>query len=84
VQLAAHDLAMRIERKSKIVYASDKVFALLLGPAPAPLARAHGSYRWQLTLKVTSVIKALEKIIKPVVGNFKCRGAQVIIDVDPM
>ena len=84
VQLAAHELAMRIERKSKIIYQNDKIFALLLGPAPAPLARAHGSYRWQLTLKVTSVVKALEKIIKPVVAGFKCRGAQVIIDVDPM
>ncbi len=84
VQFAAHELAMRIERKSKIIYSSDKIFALLLGPAPAPLARAHGSYRWQLSLKVTSVVKALEKIIKPVVRNFKPRGAQVIIDVDPM
>ncbi len=84
VQLAAHELAMRIERKSKFVYASDKIFALLLGPAPAPLARAHGSYRWQLTIKVTSVVKALEKIIKPVVGNYKPRGVQVITDVDPM
>ena len=84
MQLAAHDLAMRIERKSKIIYLSDKIFALLLGPAPAPLARAHGSYRWQLTVKVTSVVKALDKIIKPVVRNFKPRGAQVIIDVDPM
>ena len=84
VQIAAHELAMRIDRKSKIVYNAEKLYVLILGPAPASLARAHGSYRWQLTLKVTSVIKSLDKIIKPVVRNFKPAGAKIIIDVDPI
>jgi len=84
VQIAAHELAARIQRQSDIVYRTARVYAVILGPAPAPLARAHGSFRWQLTLKVSSVIKSLSKIIKPVLKNFKPKGAQTIIDIDPM
>ena len=58
----------------------------ILGPAPAPLARIMGQYRWQMFLKGRrpSVLNAgLSAILAQANKAFKPGGVRLIIDVDP-
>jgi primosomal protein N' (replication factor Y) len=57
----------------------------ILGPAPAPLERLRGRYRWQLLLKGPDA-KTLRATILPVVQEARrraSRGVRIAIDVDP-
>jgi len=54
-----------------------------LGPAPAPLALAHGLHRWQITLKSSSVLATLEHLVTPLLRAKIYRGVELIVDVDP-
>ena len=58
----------------------------VLGPAPAPLARVAGRYRWQILLKAADA-KRLRRMVarvqaEPDAGRL-ARDVQVAIDVDP-
>ena len=57
----------------------------LLGPAPKPLARLHGTERWHILVRSTSrqAIQAYLKKILPVVRGSKIPGVAVMLDVDP-
>lgn len=57
----------------------------LLGPAPAPLERLAGKYRWHLALKLHQE-KAAKEALKPVLTRLEAhrrRGIAISIDVDP-
>jgi primosomal protein N' (replication factor Y) (superfamily II helicase) len=58
----------------------------VLGPAPAPLSRLKGRYRWQLLLKGTGV-KPLHRLCRRLVAEFaSLPGASTVklsLDVDP-
>ncbi|NLF40445.1 primosomal protein N' [bacterium] len=81
VILGAQELA---DALTKLHERQAKRSIALLGPAPAPLARAHGYHRWQITVKTGSAPHALETFIQPVLKRYRPRGTQVIIDVDPV
>lgn len=51
----------------------------ILGPAPAPLSRLQGRYRWHLVLKSDSSLSALLRQAPP-----SGPDVRVIIDVDPL
>lgn len=55
----------------------------VLGPAPAPLARAHGYHRWHVTLKTSAVLSTLEHVVTPALHAKKYRSVELIVDVDP-
>jgi primosomal protein N' (replication factor Y) len=59
---------------------------VLLGPAPAPISRVRGQYRFQLLLlsQKREVIRSLAAEGKRVVEEKYGRKCKVIIDVDPV
>jgi primosomal protein N' (replication factor Y) len=59
------------------------IFATL-GPAPAPLAMAHGYHRWQITIKTHQVRAALAHCIMPTLTSQRTSGIELIVDVDPI
>ena len=58
----------------------------ILGPAPAPIERLRGRYRWQILLKGRSA-GDLRRLVRPVFEEADRRGrtagVRVAIDVDP-
>jgi primosomal protein N' (replication factor Y) len=56
----------------------------VLGPAPAPIARARGQYRWQLILKGESVLR-MNAALRDALGGFRAiKGIQIVVDADPV
>jgi primosomal protein N' (replication factor Y) len=53
------------------------------GPAPAPLARIKGVYRFQILLRSPHRV-ALRRIVETVILGRKWRGVDLAIDVDPI
>jgi primosomal protein N' (replication factor Y) len=53
------------------------------GPAPAPMSRIKGVYRYQILLR-SSHRSALRKAVEGVVVGRKWRGVEVGVDVDPI
>ncbi len=64
----------------------------VLGPTPSPLAKIQNKYRWQILLKVDKKWDPSGKIIRAAVlkaeklfrEEFKTRGIQIVVDVDPV
>jgi primosomal protein N' (replication factor Y) len=68
----------------------------VLGPAPAPLSRLKGKYRYHLTIKTSRLEGIAEKLAESLTAyesfrNSYCRGAQIAredismaVDVDPV
>jgi primosomal protein N' (replication factor Y) len=58
--------------------------ATILGPAPAPLERLRGRYRWQILVKGKNP-KTLQALLRPVADARERRGREVrvCVDVDP-
>jgi primosomal protein N' (replication factor Y) len=56
----------------------------LTGPAPSPIERLHGRWRWHFLLRSVSV-KALGTSAKRLQAEFRTRGTDVriVIDRDP-
>lgn len=55
----------------------------LLGPAPSPIARAKGYYRWQMIMKGERVL-AMNEILRPVISALRPgRNVQIVVDADP-
>ena len=53
------------------------------GPAPAPVARIKGVWRFQILLRSPQRI-ALRRAVEAVLLSRKWKGAEVAIDVDPI
>jgi len=57
---------------------------VLSGPAPAPIAKVRGRFRYQLFLR-TGRIREVCGVLREVLGGFKSpRGVDVVVDVDPV
>lgn len=54
----------------------------LLGPAPAPVGRLHGRYRWHLALKGRRR-EAVAALARSLAGAARSEEARVIVDMDP-
>ncbi len=57
--------------------------ARIQGPAPAPMARIKGSYRFQILLR-SSQRAALRRAVEAVMTGKRWKGVEVAIDVDPI
>ena len=53
----------------------------LIGPAPSPIERLHGRWRWHFLLRSVSV-KALGATAKRLQSEFRTRGRDVRIAID--
>ena len=54
----------------------------ILGPAPAPLPRLAGKYRYHLLVKYPRDFAIQEKLL-PIVASQRKAGAAIVVDVDP-
>jgi primosomal protein N' (replication factor Y) len=67
--------------------ASASAGVVLRGPAPAPLERLRGRYRWQLVLSSTST-RALHEIVRALQTAWRASSAartiRLVVDVDPV
>lgn len=78
VQRSAEELGKRVELS---VEGIDDV--RVQGPAPAPLARIKGSYRYQILVRSTRRA-ALRNAVDAAVTGYQQKGVDVTIDVDPL
>jgi len=56
----------------------------ILGPAPPPINRIRGRYRWQLLLKTHGVVSTLRALSHVLPGLGKDRDVKIEVDVDPI
>jgi primosomal protein N' (replication factor Y) len=57
----------------------------VLGPAPPPLERVRGRYRWQILLRSADVraLRTLAREARTAAASAHRAGVRVVIDVDP-
>jgi primosomal protein N' (replication factor Y) len=55
----------------------------ILGPAPAPLTRVRGQYRYRLLLHASKATKIQSMVFNWVEGTQKVKGVRIKVDVDP-
>jgi primosomal protein N' (replication factor Y) len=80
VQTAAGELAAAAKRLS------DGRQLEILGPAPAPLSRLRGRYRWQLLLKgaeLNSLHRLCSKLLEQPPAAVRKKAVKLTVDVDP-
>jgi primosomal protein N' (replication factor Y) len=78
VQKMIVDLAARLKKKSSSKHIQ------VLGPAPAPISRLRGNYRWHILLKGEDV-SALTELLHKALKDFKrYKGLILTVDVDPI
>jgi len=56
----------------------------IMGPAPPPINRIRGRYRWQLLLKTHGVVSTLRALRQILPGLGKDRDVKIEVDVDPI
>jgi primosomal protein N' (replication factor Y) len=59
----------------------------ILGPAPAPVRRLRGRYRWQILIKSTdreAALKAIRWSVEEMEQSFTRRSVKFDVDVDPI
>jgi primosomal protein N' (replication factor Y) len=78
VDRAALDAGRRLEEALKPLDGSR-----IQGPAPAPMSRIKGVYRYQILLRAPHR-SALRKAVESVMLGRKWKGVEVAIDVDPI
>ncbi len=90
VNLVADKLSLALKEKIGRLDAKENI---ILGPAPAPLEKLKGNYRYQVvvkTKKVREVVKILEEVLegrgfdKLTLKEFKSKKVRVVVDVDPV
>jgi len=82
VERAADDLGRTLGRHAAALGLGPDA---VLGPAPAPIERLRGRYRWQLLLRVAAprMLRALARAAGTEALAVRARDLRVIIDVDP-
>jgi primosomal protein N' (replication factor Y) len=63
---------------------SPSLGVIVLGPAPCPLLKIRGEFRWQILLKGKKP-RLIRTLIKDILSNFKLPGqVKLTVDVDPV
>jgi primosomal protein N' (replication factor Y) len=82
VERAARELAGRLRRQAKALGLGEEA---VLGPAPPPLERLRGRYRWQVLLRSADVpaLRALARAARAAEATIRGGRMRLAIDVDP-
>jgi primosomal protein N' (replication factor Y) len=83
VERAAQSLAERLRVQAAQLGLGD---GAVLGPAPPPVERVRGRYRWQLLLRHENVrgLRALARAARAADGDARANGLRLVVDVDPV
>ncbi|HXJ36467.1 MAG TPA: primosomal protein N' [Candidatus Eisenbacteria bacterium] len=83
VERAARGLAQRLRAQARALGMGDEA---VLGPAPPPVERVRGRYRWQLLLRHADVrsLRALARAARGLAREIRQRGLRLVVDVDPV
>jgi primosomal protein N' (replication factor Y) len=73
----------RVERLADLLRDAVPGGVDVIGPAPAPLARLRGLYRWHLVVRSRGVPE-IQAVVSNVIGESGLGGAGLSLDVDPM
>jgi primosomal protein N' (replication factor Y) len=82
VERAATSLGERLRGHARQLGLGDDA---VLGPAPPPIERVRGRYRWQLLLRHADVrgLRALARAARAADAEMRKRHVRLIVDVDP-
>jgi len=82
VERAARDLAAQLRRHARALGLDDDA---VLGPAPPPLERLRGRYRWQCLLRGADVraLRTVARVARAAAGTARRARVRITIDVDP-
>jgi primosomal protein N' (replication factor Y) len=83
VERTARALAERLRAHARTLGLGDEA---VLGPAPPPVERVRGRYRWQVLLRHADVrgLRALARAARATEGETHSRGLRIVVDVDPV
>lgn len=84
VERAARDFSELLRRNQAGMY--DPIFLQVLGPAPAPLTKLRGEYRWQILIKGEKPSQ-MRELVWNYLENFRgkrSRRVKVNLDMDPV
>ncbi len=81
---SAHHTQAAVSALADIVRAeAEHAGVVMLGPAPRPIEKLMGRYRWQILLKGRAP-KALAHVVRASLARYEpASGVRVIVDVDP-
>jgi primosomal protein N' (replication factor Y) len=72
---------------TRVRAACERTGVVMRGPAPAPLERLRGRYRWQLVLSSPST-RALHEVVRTIQSAWRAateaRTIRLVVDVDPV
>jgi primosomal protein N' (replication factor Y) len=82
VERAARELAGQLRRQARTLGLGEEA---VLGPAPPPLERLRGRWRWQVLLRSADVpaLRALARFARAAEGAIRRGRMRLAIDVDP-
>ena len=82
VERAARELAGRLRRAARERGLGDDA---VLGPAPPPVERVRGRYRWQVLLRARDVpaLRALARTARVSEPALRRGHVRLVVDVDP-
>jgi primosomal protein N' (replication factor Y) len=90
VEQRAGELGERLRRAASSLATAASQHAEVLGPAPAPIERLRGRYRWQILVK-TSDHRLMSRLLDRALGDAgeavarkAAARLRTIVDVDPM
>ncbi len=61
----------------------ERIGALVLGPAPAPIQRIRGQHRVRLLVKAARIAPLQDALVTWLDAHPPPRGARVAVDIDP-
>lgn len=76
---SSHELARMIKKSIK----QEKYTIEVLGPAPCPLSRLKGKYRYHILLKCKKPF-LIQKILSQLKDIYRVKGLHVLYDIDPI
>jgi primosomal protein N' (replication factor Y) len=86
-------ITLRARKEENVVKSAEKLAELLrkklkdpdmIGPAPAPMPKLRGYYRWNVLIKAKDRLGIVKELRKALHGFRKGSGVFMAVDVDPM
>ena len=71
-----------LAKKTKLITNTHKISVEIIGPAPAPLAKLNGRFRFQMLIKGTNV-NILRLIARELLQKHKNSFVKMNVDIDP-